>query len=93
MSKITLEILEKVQKLDLSSLKLGQDEQGYFISCEDEAVLNDLSKIANEAFGSDNEDQNLSDLINGITELAGRNTELEIPEHAKTEKMKGENEE
>ena len=85
---LTLQDLEAIQKLDMKSIEVEFVEGGININFTDEEVLNKIQEIADKAF-PDSKDS-LEDALSQILAMAESQISDEIPEHAKTEKMKNE---
>jgi F420-dependent methylenetetrahydromethanopterin dehydrogenase len=89
MNKLTLEILEKIQQLNLESVRIGEDSDGgvsvIFTNTEDK---NNLAELAKQAYGIEDSEEALKNLFDELIERFYTPTEESVPEIAKTEKMK-----
>lgn len=87
--KLNLEILEKIKDLDLQSIKMSEEaDGGISVVFTDAEEKNKLSEIAKEVYGIENSEEALKNLFDELIERFYTGSEDEVPEHAKTEKMK-----
>ena len=87
-----LEDLQEIQKLDLSTVQITDAEGGVNVEFKDEEVMNKIIEVAKKAFEEEDENLALDKLFNYLVDAAYTEITSEIPEHAKTEKMKNDNE-
>ena len=82
-------VLEKIKDLDLQSIKISEEaDGGISVVFTDAEEKNKLSEIAKEVYGIENSDEALKNLFDELIERFCTGSEDEVPEHAKTEKMK-----
>ena len=89
MNKLTLEILEKIQQLNLESVRMQEESDGGIsVVFADADEKNKLAEVAKQAYGIEDSEEALKNLFDELIDRFYTPIEDSVPEIAKTEKMK-----
>lgn len=91
-----LETLEAIQKLNMDTIRFEEDsEDQVTVVFTDKEVKTNLENIALGEFNLEdteaNRESGLAQLFDAVFELAAETAKRDVPEFAKTEKMKNDN--